>query len=410
MKKAYTILLYALCTLALAWALPWLYDLVFPQATADPFVSYSPVADCLIVSERTDDGQEIYLADSTGRRISGTLTKEERDSLLPQMYYTQLMARQAMPDSLLGEEMSVANLRHQAWVFTSSPRDVNKVSPGLYPIMESMPVRIDLEDPKEVFSLDGEVRFIDMATNEVNDGRSERFNAIFESNGFSYPVKSYSANITARKGYDEGYLFADNSGSVYHVKMQAGRPYMAKVSLPDSVKAEHVFILENPDRRLIGLMVDSANHLYAIEHSGYKAVRLPVGTFDPSKQRAVIVKDIFNWVVKITDSTGARWTVIDSRDFSPKGSYQISYQESIYDRIAGWIFPFTFSVTSLDDCYVKPRFANFSWHALVMNALLAIIVGVMMRRRGASAIIVGCGATLVFGIYFFVPLILLQKF
>ncbi len=407
MKKAYTILLYALCVIALAWALPWLYDLVLPEAVSDPYVSFSPVSHRMILTERDGERQNIFSLDAEGNPEAAPLTKEQRDSLLPQTFYTQLMARQAMPDSLGGEEMTVANLRHGQWVFTSSPRDVNRVMPRIYPMMESMPVRFDLEDPKEVFRLDGRVEFIDMATNEVNAGRSRLFNAAFAENGFEYPVRSFSANITSRKGYDEGYLFADAAGDMYHVKMQAGRPYMAKVPLPDSVRAEHVFIMENTDRRLIGLMADTAHRLYAIERNGYRAVPLAVGEVNPATDRIVIVKDLFNWVVKVSDSKGARWTALDSRDYTPRARYRTEYPESMTEKVAGWIFPFVFSVTSLDDCYVRPRFTGYSWHALVLNAVLALVAGILMRRRGSGCVAAYCAATLLFGIYFFIPFLLI---
>lgn len=408
-KKAYTILLYALCVLALAWALPWLYDLVLPEAISDPYVAFSPVSHRIIVTKRDGDRHTIFSLDADGNPESDMLTKEQRDSLLPQTFYTQLMARQAMPDSLGGVEMTVSNLRQGQWVFTSSPRDINKVFPRLYPIMESMPLRFELEDPKEVFRLVGDkVEFIDMATNEVNDARSRRFTAVFTDNGFEFPVQSYSANITSRKGYDEGYLFADAAGKVYHVKMQAGRPYMAKVPLPDTVKAEHVFIMENPDHRLIGLMTDSNHRLYAIERDGYKTVRLPVGDVNPSTDRIVIVKDLFNWVVKISNSEGACWTALDSWDYTTRASYRTIYPVSTTEKVASWIFPFVFSVTSLDDCHVRPRFTDFSWHALALNAMLAIIVGIMCRRKTGLAAAY-CAATLLFGIYFFIPFLLITS-
>ncbi|MDE6654494.1 MAG: DUF4857 domain-containing protein [Muribaculaceae bacterium] len=409
MKKTYTILLYAMCVLALAWSLPWLYDLVLPEAVSDPYVAFSPVSQRMIVTQRDGDRQNIFSLDSAGNPESAMLTKEQRDSLLPQTFYTQLMARQAMPDSLGGEEMSVANLRQGQWVFTSSPRDVNKVFPRLYPIMESMPVRFELEDPKEVFRLDGKVEFIDMATNIPNQTRSQRFTDAFRENGFKYPVRSHSANITSRKGYDEGYLLADAAGDVFHVKMQAGRPYMAKVVLPDSVEAEHVFILENPDHRLIGLMTDTRHHLYAIERDGYKAVRLSVGDVNPATDRIVIVKDLFNWVVKVSNSDGARWTALDSRDYTPRARYLTEYPESMTQKVAGWIFPFVFSVTSLDDCHVQPRITDLSWHALALNAVFALVVVVMMRRRKGTSIAIYCAAALLFGIYFFIPFLLITS-
>lgn len=145
MKRVYSIVLVALSIVVLAWFLPWLYSLVLPVGGSDPFVAMSPVCDELVVSELGDNtGKEIFLADADGQPTGKTITKEERDSLLPQIYFTQLMARGIMPDTIKGIEASMQNLKHGQWVFSTIPHDVNKVFPEVYLIMESMPARIDL--------------------------------------------------------------------------------------------------------------------------------------------------------------------------------------------------------------------------------------------------------------------------
>ncbi|MDE5904648.1 DUF4857 domain-containing protein, partial [Duncaniella sp.] len=151
MKKAYTILLVTLSVIVLSWFLPWLYSLLFPVGASDPFIAYSPISDRMIVSERTGEKESvIYPLDADGVREEGVVyTKEQRDSLLPQLYFTQLVAREQMPDSINGVEITIPLLKHNSWVFTSSPRDINKRFADVYLIMESMPARIDLEDPTE---------------------------------------------------------------------------------------------------------------------------------------------------------------------------------------------------------------------------------------------------------------------
>lgn len=402
MKRTYDIVLCLLSVLALAWFLPWLGNLVFPQAVTDPFVSYSPVSRQMIVADNSGEVQCLFSVDEVGRETM--LTKEERDSLLPQLFYTQLMARQAMPDSLHGVEMTVANLRQNQWVFTSSPREVNRPQARLYPMMESMPARFELEDPKEVFSLDGRIEFIEMATGKINAKRSRRFTDALARKGFVYPARSASANITSRKNYDEGYLMADRDGRVFHMKMQVGQPYVAKVPLPDSVVAEHVFIMENPDQRLVGLVADAGHNLYAIEREGYRPVMLPVGQVNPEVDRITIIKDAFNWVVKVNTNAGACWIALDSRTYERKADYRVDYEGSRWDEISAYVFPFSFSVTGINDCYVCPRFADFSWRALALNVLLVIVVGFALRRAPRGRLVWCVMLTLALGIFFLIPL------
>ena len=412
MKKAYIVILVALSVIVLSWFLPWLYSIIFPVGVSDPFIAYSPVSRQMIVSET---GQEknpaIYALDAEGKRIPGLYSKEQRDSLLPQIYFTQLMAREQMPDSIDGIELTVPALKHGQWVFTSLPRDINKVQPEVYLMMESMPARIDLEDPKEVFRFrNGRVEFIDMETNGIVEGRTRRFTDIFTERDFRLPVRRASANVTSRKPYDEGYLMVDDRGDIFHLKMQAGRPYMMKIRKPDSIDARQVFIMENVDTRHLGLMTAANDNLYVIEREGYRICPLAVGKVDPTKDRISVVKNMFNWVVKISNSDGARWTVLDSDDYSKLADYNISYSHSVSQVIASYIFPFELSFTAISDCYAFPRISDVSWRAVFLNVVLTLIILVVYRRRRSSGrnIALASVVTLVCGIFSFIPLIIIK--
>lgn len=415
MKKAYIILLISLSVIVLSWFLPWLYSILFPIGSYDPFIAYSPVSGQMIVSER-GDGKEslIYPLDADGKRIDGAnYTKEQLDSLLPQIYYTQLVAREQLPDSIDGREISIPLFKHSQWVFSSSPRDINRRFADTYLIMESMPARIDLEDPTEVFRfLDGRVEFIEMETNKINPGKTKRFTEVFKDRGFVLPMKSFAANITSRKSYDEGYLMVDAEGDVYHMKMQAGRPYMAKIRKPDSIIAAHVFIMENPDPRFLGFMSDENYNFYIIEREGYRLCQLPVGKVNPETDRISVVKNLFNMIVRISDFDGTHWIALDSDDCSLLAGYHKKYDISPIAKIGSFIFPFSLSFTSTTDCYAKPRVEDLSWHALILNAVLALIIFQLYRRRHDEAVCapaVAVVVTVVFGLYSFIPFVIIKN-
>lgn len=408
MKTVYQIFLTALSVLILSWFLPWIYGLLFPVAVNDPFVAYSPLTDTFIVSE--SGGGDIYAVDAQGRPVGEILSKEDRDSLLPHIYYTQLMAHDRMPDSVAGREVSVPIFKQSQWVFSSSPRDLNKVVAGVNLMMESMPPRVDLEDPEMVFRIKpGKVEFIDIADNRVNAERSRRFTEIFADRGFAYPAKTLSANVTTRKPYDEGYLIADNNGDIFHVKMQAGRPYMVKVAKSDSVVAEHLFILENVDRRQLGLVSDTARRFYVLERDGYRLIPLEVGEVDPERDRLSVVKNLFNWVVKISTPEGSRWVALDSENYAPLATYSVSYPASGAEVAVGYIFPFELSFTDVTDCVARPRLDFFSWHVVFLNVVLALILLWVYRRQRASLMMAASGVTLICGIFSFIPFIIFRN-
>lgn len=410
MKKGYSIFLIAAGIVFLSWFLPWLYSLIFPVGVSDPFVAWSPISDSFIVTETADGGGLIHAVDKDGNSVD-SYTKDDRDSLLPQIYFNQLVARDKLPDTINGKEITIPILRHSQWAFTSLPRDINKVNSDVYLVMESMPARFELEDPKEIFRIkdNDRIEFIDIATNTVNQSKTKRFNEIFNRRGFKFPIKSASANVTTRKPYDEGYLLADDNGEIFHVKMQAGRPFMVKVSKPDSIVASHLFIMENTETRHLGVVSDENHNLYVLEKENYALKKLPVGKVDPEKQKFSIIKNLFNWVVKINGDNGVKWVALNSDDYSLLGEYDYTYPTSRAHIAASYLFPFQLSFTSITDCFAKPRLSDFSLNAIYLNIILAIVIVVLFKSRPRKYVIIDGVVALIFGIFAFVPLILTKE-
>ena len=168
-------------------------------------------------------------------------------------------------------------------------------------------------------------------------------------------------------------------------------------------EAKCAFILENVDRRLLGLVFDKDNNLYALERDGYRAVPLGIA-IDPGKQRMAVMANIFNIVVRSRDNDGADWWAVDADTYSPLGHYRYDYPESAASRAAEWIFPFRLTFTDVDDSYACPRITNVSFKALALGSILAAIMLVwgVRRRRDASQCAAIAVCTLVFGIYFFI--------
>lgn len=412
MKRFYYILVTLLATAVLSWVLPWLLSLCFPQNIADPFVSWSPINDRFIVSIPSENGHEdpeIFDYDPATDTSSGHYTRDQRDSLLPEMYVNQLASKGLMPDSLKGIEMSMQNIRRNRWVFASFPRDINRSVPTIYPLMESMPARFELEDPKVALTMHDGVEIIDMETNSTDDVKTRRFAKMFAEKGFRFPAKEAMANITTRKAYDNGYLIIDADNNLYHLKMQVGRPSMARIELPEGAKPVHVFVTENADRMLYGLVSCEDGSLYGLERDTYRMIKLPGVNFDPEHQRLTIIKSLFSWTIKNCRDKEIVWTALDAQNGNKLlGEYRYTYPTGARDKIEKWIFPFTTSFTSDTDLYVYPRVGNFSWHAIFLNALLAAIVAFRLRKRKTGCLVANVVLTLLFGIFIFVPILVIR--
>lgn len=416
MKIFSKIILLAVAIAVLSWFLPWIYALAFPAPSGEPFCSFSPINNKWVIS-RAIPGEKpvitvIDTIDAQGEVQSHIITRDERDSLVPQLFYKELLAHNRLPDTIGGQEVNTHELRTHELMFNNSPRDVVKRSAGVWMMMESMPVRVDLSDPTEVFRFtsDGRMEFVDMATNSIVASRGRRFTETLRQRGFSFPASDLSANITSRKQYDEGYLMIDNDGKLFHVKQQAGRPYVASIAMPAGAEAAKAFIVEEMNRAILGFVADTDNNFYVIEREGYKVLPLPVGKVDPTKETLLCMGNLFNLTFRFTGNGTSRWRAVarGADGYELLGTYDFTQPRTTAARVADYIFPYTLSYVSNSDSLAYPRFGRWSWVAMYLNALLALLLLAANRRAKDPWTYAGAFITLFCGVYAFIPFYLLK--
>lgn len=77
--------------------------------------------------------------------------------------------------------------------------------------------------------------------------------------------------------------------------------------------------------------------------------------------------------------------------------------------VAGYIFPFTLTFTSNLDYKVYPRLTHFSWHSLFLNLLLTIVVMFAFPGKTRRSTAGKTVATLLLGVYIFIPFIVIKN-
>ena len=128
--------------------LPWLVGFAVPSASKSQVVYYSPVSDKFVTSRSDDDdGKMKYFELNADGSLLKEVTRDERDRLLPQVFYTVLSGKDELPDTVCGRQVSIKIFKENSWVFVSSPREVNRVNARVDMMMESMPERLELEMP-----------------------------------------------------------------------------------------------------------------------------------------------------------------------------------------------------------------------------------------------------------------------
>lgn len=353
MFKNKTTLPYALLSLIvvflLLWQIPWCIAFVNGKASHTLFTLYSSLAgEFITLDNTTSEGLIRY--DESGNRY----TDAQADSLLPFFYYRQLLTDQRMPDSVCGHAIDVHAMQMATVNWRMSASDVNAIAIPLYPLLESLPKRVDLTMPEDVFRVTEKgLEFIVMATNQVNQPKSELFTKALADKGFTFPAHKVSGNPTTRKEYDEGYLLLDNAGQLFHLKMTAGRPYVKAIptqaeGADQPLQLRHIFATEFKGRHVRGLLTDEEHHLYALlaDYSirPFEGVRC-----NPETDRITIFGNMLDWTIRITSEDGDHYYASESLDLSFRLLRQLDRPS---EKSSFWGLHFT----DYNDSWVLPRF------------------------------------------------------
>lgn len=195
------------------WLIPWFYHFMTAQPIRNPFTLYSCIIDdfaCLDYSEN----KGVQYKDRNGHLYSD----RQFDSILPFFYYHQLASDGRLPDSLNGIKLTPQKIGLTNFIFRQSASDINKTVPRLYPLLEAMSGRVDLQMPGDVFRLSDRIEFIDMTTNTILEKKSEIFTQAMKKKGFRFPARCIGGNPTVKKEYDEGYFLTDSDHRLFHLK------------------------------------------------------------------------------------------------------------------------------------------------------------------------------------------------
>lgn len=324
------------------WQLPWCYSFLTSEPSQVPFSLYSSVCGDFITMSHVE-GKGMVKTDSKGKEYS----QEEVDSLLPFFYLRQLSADERFPDTVAGVPVTPREVQMSNFNFRSMPSDINTPKIGLYPLLESMSGRVDLEMPGDVFrNTSAGFEFIDMSSNSIEEDKSVKFTDALKKKGFVFPAKYIAGNPTTRKDYDEGYLLLDNEGKLFHFKQVKSRPYVKAIDVPDGIALKHLFITEFRDHKTLGFMTDTDNNFYILT-ADCMLIKSGVESFNPEKDAISIFGNLLDLTVCVKSKECVSYYALDSDDYSLIARKDFK-SESGY--VPGLHF------TSSSDKFVKPRF------------------------------------------------------
>lgn len=399
------IILYFTVTVLLAWLLPWCYSFVASSPGRTPFTLYSTVTGEFALLESNEHGT--VRRDANGRGF----TDAEFDSILPFFYYRQLVSDERFPDTIQGVAITPRMVQNENFMFRSSPRSLNATRAEVYPLLESMSGRVDLQMPEDVFRIDRNgMTFIDCKTNMATADKSEAFTAMLRKKDFVFPAGIIAGNPTTRKEYDEGFFVTDSAGKLFHLKQTKGRPFVRAVPLPAGVELAQIFVTEFRGRRSLAFLTDQEGKFYVLRAGSYELAPVNIPALDLTRQGLTIVGNPFDWTIQVSDPEGAvHLYAVDAADFSR--IKELNYPAplpGVAEKVAKYIFPFQLSFTSGLDMEVFPRITDLSVWALVLGIVLAVML-CLWRRKSPLRMVPQCLFVVFFGLYAFVGLLLFPE-
>lgn len=372
MRKTGNIYLAVITALLAIWLLPRLWYIITAKPYSTPFTLYSCIA-----------GDFVSLEDRSGRDFTfkDTHGREYNDSVLPFFYYRVLSSRNNIPETINGRQFTGDEIERENIFFSSSPKEVNIDSPNVYMLLESNPPRLELEDPEYalVARKDG-VKIIEMATN-MSDAVLERsFNEALDSVGFRFPAQIVSGNPSHHKTYDEGYILTDADGGLYHLKLADGKPQVESID-NGGLDIKHIFITENENRASLAYLFDAGGRFYVLD-----SLRRIIGTdvvADVTRQNVLLVGDILNFTVRVSDSDGEDFWALDTRDLHTVKTMRRDYPEPDSVDLPKYIFPARLVLSSSLDGRIRPRLVDFSCIGLCVDitALAAALLFAKALRK-----------------------------
>lgn len=405
MIRTSKILLFFTVTALLAWLLPWAYGFVGGAPQRTPFTLFSTVTGQFSWLESTDKG--IAYKDAAGN----TFTEKQFDSILPFFYYRQLVSDNRFPDSLRGVAVTPKTAQAGNFMFRSSPRQVNARTPQIWPLLESMSGRVDLQSSDDVFRIDANgMTFIDCAANAVKADKSAAFTEMLRKKGFVFPAQVIAGNPTTRKEYDEGFFMTDSEGKLFHLKQTKGRPFVRAVKLPTGTEIAQIFVTEYRGRQFFAFLTDKAGQFYSLATGDYTLHPIAIPPVDLTRQGVMVVGNPFDWTLKVSDPDGAEHLyAVDAAAFSRlKELHYPAPEPTGTERAEQYIFPFQLSFTSGLDTEVFPRVSGISGWALVLGFVLAAAY-CLIRRKNPVRQLPQCLFVLVCGLYGFLALLLFSR-
>ena len=351
----------------------WLVPNIVKKSTISPddypFVYFSSRLKTLCLIDFSNE--EFPMQDLSGNKY----TTEEYDTLLPLFNFRQLMSDGLLPDSLDGIEINPRLLMLKTVILRINPTDFSTPKPKLNGMLESMPLRGNLEMPTDMFRFENKIEFIDAKTNTIDYEKSELFGSMLEKRGYTFPTQWVEGNASTRKSYDEGYFCLDSANKLFHIKLVNGNPYIRDTRVSESIDIDRFVIYNAPDKRFYGFVISKAGELYILEANDtgtYTPVKIDIPNIDIKKDAILIMGNLLYWNISVNNNEGESYYAVNTSDLKQVANHHIAKTPNAWDKAKDHLFPsYIFTQSNTTD-FVYPQFARIKYPYIAMGIFIIL--------------------------------------
>ncbi|MBE6341235.1 MAG: DUF4857 domain-containing protein [Bacteroidales bacterium] len=378
MIKLLRIILVVVTTIVASIILPAMLKHATDKPITYKFGVYSELAQKLFYYEYQKNNVDITDKDGNKYSTAGA------DSLMPIYNSRQLTQMNKMPDSIMGIPVTQRDILSSTHRINIENDYADKPDDCVGMLYESMPKRVGLVMPQDIFRFTSDgIEFENDETHEIDIAKSRTFTNALLKSGVTFPIKSMSGEINARKRYDEGYFLIDAKGELFHMKMVNGKPFIRNTNVTDTLQMARFSMSLPNNRSYYGIIISADSSLWILEtgDNSYSVKRLDIPPISLGQDNVRVLGSLFYWTIFVTNDTGRYTYILDSKTLKRVDEGFLPCPEITSNK---WLSRCFFVYTELHHVdsyfdYPRPKFGG--WIALILNAIIASIYLTIRHKR-----------------------------
>ncbi len=427
--------MYIISIFFFSWALPMFYDVLFTKNVEKTNMFYSPVDNNMVYTEQillrdeqAEAMSETHHSDVVYKNENGDyFTKDEFEAKIPFIYFRNMELRGLLPMELYGISFDRASIEAERRVLEMPARtlDENIYIEQIYPLLEANPGQVALTLPADRIRLSSDrLEVVDSDLNQVDPLRTEEYTQALLEMGFAFPAQGLWGNFNTFKPYESGVFILDSNGKTFHLLRENDVPIASVTTWSEDIVPHRIILSEAADRKYLGLLLDTQSRMYLLHQDGFALTHIPTPEFIAGTMDFKLLMDPLFITAVYSDSTYIHAVAFENAEvlgaeLTPIHSYTHEMSQSqttMTSTIADIIFPF--SIELFDFHMTKGRFQviispHYMYYGLLLGLLLALVYCfrfVGQRKEHMTSFYLQCASIVVFGIYVFIPLLLMEQY